>query len=249
MGYTHYWKQTRWIKITEWRKILSEIRQIAEFGAETFGISIGDGMGAEGSEPFYDDDTIHLNGVGAAGYEGFRVKLQTKRLAPPSESWTDFCKTGWKPYDPIVTASLCHLSTATRIVGPDGQGVVGTEAFHVTSDGHGKDFVAGLEIARKALPHLAERLDLPLRVMADDLRTSPWIYARSPDAPLRHHRDRQRQLALQEPRITSGSPLAARQDRLCSAMWGSAAPVSAPLHHHRCRVIFGSERGSGLNAI
>src|ERR1700716_1696679 len=49
-----------------------------------------------------------------------------------------------------------------------------------------------------------------------------------PHTPLRHHRDRQRQLALQEPRITSRSPLADRQDRLCSAMWGSAAPVSAP---------------------
>jgi DNA replication protein DnaC len=52
--------------------------------------------------------------------------------------------------------------------------------------------------------------------------------ARSPHTPLRHHRDRQRQLALQEPRLTSRSPLADRQDRLCSAMWGSAAPVSAP---------------------
>src|ERR1700716_3453967 len=49
-----------------------------------------------------------------------------------------------------------------------------------------------------------------------------------PHTPLRHHRDRQRQLALQEPRLTSRSPLADRQDRLCSAMWGSAAPVSAP---------------------
>jgi hypothetical protein len=37
-----------------------------------------------------------------------------------------------------------------------------------------------------------------------------------------------RQLALQEPRITSCSPLTARQDRLCSATWGSATPVLAP---------------------
>jgi hypothetical protein len=42
--------------------------------------------------------------------------------------------------------------------------------------------------------------------------------ARSPDTPLRHRRDRQRQLALQEPRLTPRSPLAPRQDRLCSAM-------------------------------
>jgi hypothetical protein len=32
--------------------------------------------------------------------------------------------------------------------------------------------------------------------------------ARSPDTPLRHRRDRQRQLALQEPRLTPRSPLA-----------------------------------------
>ncbi len=43
-------------------------------------------------------------------------------------------------------------------------------------------------------------------------------HARSAHPPLRHHRDRQRQLALQEPRITHRSPFTARQDRLCSAM-------------------------------
>jgi hypothetical protein len=51
------------------------IRQIAEFGAKTLGISIGDGTGAEGSEPFYDDEAILFNGLGAAGFEGFWVKL------------------------------------------------------------------------------------------------------------------------------------------------------------------------------
>jgi DNA replication protein DnaC len=61
--------------------------------------------------------------------------------------------------------------------------------------------------------------------------------------PLRHHRDRQRQLALQEPSITSRSPLAARQDRLCSAMWASAPPVSAPF-----RVVLGRETGSEFGA-
>jgi hypothetical protein len=109
------------------------------------------------------------------------VELRTKRLAPPSENWTDSCKTEWKPYDGVVTVCLCYLSTATRIVGPDGNGVLGTEAFHVTSDGRGKDFAAGLDIARQALPHLAESLDFPLGVMADDLRTSPWIYTKCRD--------------------------------------------------------------------
>jgi hypothetical protein len=52
-------------------------------------------------------------------------------------------------------------------------------------------------------------------------------------------------LALQEPRITSRSPLAARQDRLCSAMWGSAPPVSAPSKGS----FLAAKRGSHLGAI
>jgi hypothetical protein len=145
------------------------------------GIEIGDGEGNENSAPAYEDDCILFNGVDKDGYSSFLVELRTKRLAPPSENWTDFCKTEWKPYDGVVTACLCYLSTATRIVGPDGNGVLGTEAFHVTSDGRGKDFAAGLDIARQALPHLAEILDFPLGVMADDLRTSPWIYTKCRD--------------------------------------------------------------------
>jgi hypothetical protein len=176
MGYTHYWKQTRWIEVPEWRRIQDEIRLILQRAADELGVEIGDGRGAEGSEPIYEDDCILFNGIGRDGYEGFYVERRTKRLAPPSDNWTDFCKTGEKPYDPVVTACLCYLSTATRVVGPDGFGVLGTEALHVTSDGRGKDFVAGLNIARGALPQLGERLDLPLGVMAKDRGTSPFIY-------------------------------------------------------------------------
>jgi hypothetical protein len=46
-------------------------------------------------------------------------------------------------------------------------------------------------------------------------------HARSPDTPLRHRRDRQRQLALQEPRLTPRSPLA-------PAKTGSAPLCEAP---------------------
>lgn len=178
MGYTHYWKQTRWIEAAEWRRMLDDVKRIVDCGADMLGIEIGDGQGTANSVPFYEDDCILFNGVEKAGYSGFLIELRTQRLAPPTEDWTDFCKTERKPDDGIVTACLCYLSTATRVVGPDGNGVFGTEAFHATSDGRGKDFLAGLEIARQALPHLADRLDLPLGVMAGDLRTSPWIYTK-----------------------------------------------------------------------
>jgi hypothetical protein len=67
-------------------------------------------------------------------------------MAYPSWKWTDFCTTEKKPYDPVITACLRFLSTATRVVGPDGLGVIRTEAFHVTSDGRGEDFTAGREL-------------------------------------------------------------------------------------------------------
>lgn len=148
MGYTHYWKQTRWIEAAEWRRMRDDIMRIVERGADILGIEIGDGQGAADSAPFYEDDCILFNGVGKDGYSSFAIELRTKGLAPPTEDWTDFCKTERKPEDGVITACICYLSTATRVVGPDGNGVFGTEAFHVTSDGRGKDFIAGLDIAR-----------------------------------------------------------------------------------------------------
>ena len=120
-----------------------------------------------------------FNGIGNAGYDC--VERRTQDLAFPAWVWTDLCKTERKAYDPVVTACLCHLSTATRVVGRDGLDVIGTEAFHVTSDGHGKDFAAGLDLARKALPELREHLDLPFGVMADDRWTSPWLRLKCKD--------------------------------------------------------------------
>jgi DNA replication protein DnaC len=70
-------------------------------------------------------------------------------------------------------------------------------------------------------------------------------HARSPHSPLRHRRDRQRELALQEPRITSPPPITARRDRLRSAMWGSALPVSAPSEGS----FLDAKRGSEFAAI
>jgi DNA replication protein DnaC len=44
-----------------------------------------------------------------------------------------------------------------------------------------------------------------------DAKMTTAMLDRLTHAPLRHHRNRQRQLALQEPRITSRSPVAARR--------------------------------------
>jgi hypothetical protein len=74
-------------------------------------------------------------------------------------------------------------------------------------------------------------------------------HARSLDAPLRYHRDRQRQLALQEPRITSHPPLATRQDRL-APLYGTPGRRSR-LRHSRASegsLLEGGRVGSDLTA-
>ena len=81
------------------------------------------------------------------------------------------------------------------------------------------------------------------QVFGDAKMTTAMLYRL--DSPLRYRRDRQRELALQEPRIIFRSPIAARQDRLCSAICGSAPPVSATSEGSFLR----ARRGSRLDAI
>ncbi|UPT92362.1 hypothetical protein HAP41_0000049600 (plasmid) [Bradyrhizobium barranii subsp. apii] len=58
MEYTHYWKQTRWIEVAEWRRILSEVRRILEFSTEALGIAIGDGRGARGTPALHSARSV-----------------------------------------------------------------------------------------------------------------------------------------------------------------------------------------------
>ena len=84
-------------------------------------------------------------------------------------------------------------------------------------------------------PGPAHRLAAGVRRCQDDNR-----HARSPDAPLRHHRDRQRQLAIQEPRLISQAPTRGpprpallRYGRLRAAGLGSLrGHISTPIGGH-----------------
>jgi hypothetical protein len=109
------------------------------------------------------------------------------------------------------------------------------------------DFDARATQGRKMPPPETAFVDgLPLQTQArfgDYMTTAMLVvvqfklyhyrHARSLDAPLRYHRDRQRPLALQEPRITSHPPLANRQDRLAS-LYGTPGRRSR-LRHSRAR--------------
>jgi DNA replication protein DnaC len=91
------------------------------------------------------------------------------------------------------------------------------------------DYLPFSQSGRQLLFHLISKLyENTSLLITTNLAFADWLqvrrrqdddrHARSADPPLRHCRDRQRQLGLQKPRINSHSPLAARQDRLCSAM-------------------------------
>lgn len=181
MGYTHYWTQKRNFTVAEWQDICTDIRAILDYGQNLAGVPLANGMGEGGTVPDISDDIISFNGLGDDSHESFT--FERKRVL---ESWqtknmlgSNFCKTARKPYDPIVTACLCYLSTVTRREDPTThEPIIGTEAFSVSSDGDGSDFLEGLDLARKALPRYANVLDIPMEVMAGDRWCAPWVNAR-----------------------------------------------------------------------
>ena len=139
MGYTHYWTQTGDFTSAEWDDVTNHIRAILSQAENLYGVHLADGNGESGTRLRIEHDVIVFNGSGDHGHEGFVV--YRNRL--PKESWQreqgqDFCKTARKPYDIAVTASLCYLSS-----------IAGTH--RVLSDGYGRDFLAGLALARQAL--------------------------------------------------------------------------------------------------
>jgi hypothetical protein len=90
------------------------------------------------------------------------------RKRPAKDQWqskrgNDFCKTARKPYDVAVTATLCYLATVA-------------ESHTVSSDGHGRDWLAGLEEARRALPRYGNRLDIPRDILEEDRWCGPWAH-------------------------------------------------------------------------
>ncbi len=169
MGYTHYWDQTRDFARDEWATISADIREILTTARHQNDIPLADGCGEGGTVPEYGSESILFNGLGDDSYE--TMMITRKRTTEYT-----FCKTARKPYDTAVTAVLCYLSTITRKNDPvTGQPIIGTEAFTVTSDGDGDDFLAGVELARSALPQYANLLDIPLGVMQDDRWCGPFV--------------------------------------------------------------------------
>src|SRR6266852_6136568 len=122
-------------------------------------------MGDPGTSPEVTDQKIWFNGAGDDSCETFCLN----RVRPPKQAhherrgW-DFCKTARRPYDLAVTAALCYLATVTDPI-----------SHSVSSDGHGRDYLDGLEEARRALPRYANILDIPMDILRKDRWCMPWV--------------------------------------------------------------------------
>jgi hypothetical protein len=166
LGYTHYWHQSRDATVAEWAQIQTDVAEILAHVEQRAEVKLANGMGDRGTKPEIDRDVIRFNGSGDEAYETFAVDRKRGEDSP----W--FCKTAREPYDLAVTAVLCYLSTF-HLMGEIDE--VRKPLVHVTSDGKGKDFLAGLDIAKIALPHLGNVLDLPMGVMEEDRWVAPWV--------------------------------------------------------------------------
>lgn len=177
MGYTHYWTQKRNFTVAQWQIVRADIAAILDYGQNMSGVPLANGMGDGGSTPEISDDMISFNGLGDDSHETFFIerKIRKPDYAGRTKGW-DFCKTAQKPYDPVVTACLCYLSTVTRKEDPAShEPIIGSEVYSVSSDGDGSDWLDGLDLARKALPRYANMLDLPMALMESDRWCAPWV--------------------------------------------------------------------------
>jgi hypothetical protein len=165
MGYTHYWTQTRDFTRDEWSQIRDDMEALLKDVQHVQGIPLANGNGDLGTSPEISDEKIWFNGAGDDSCETFCLH----RKRPPKESWQsrrggDFCKTYRRPYDLAVTAALCYLASVTEPI-----------SHSVSSDGHGRDFLEGLEEARRALPRYANILDIPMDILRSDRWCMPWV--------------------------------------------------------------------------
>lgn len=164
MGYTHYWTHKRSFTLAEWGKITAALRAIVMLSNDEGNrIRGADGTGYANLGGAF----IAFNGNAEKGldHETFLVN----RERPALESWQRpnrrgwyFCKTARKPYDAAVVASLCYLES------------IYPAKWATTSDGSAEEWQDGLALAKRALPHLADRLALP-REIEFEAQFSEWL--------------------------------------------------------------------------
>lgn len=126
MGYSHYFTVTKPVPAEAWDQILDAVNNIVS----KTDVPTVDGRGRD-EDDCTTERIIHLNGLEDDGYETFFID--------PDDTSFNFCKTFQRPYDIVVVAILCTI-----------QDICG-ECFDIKSDGDAADWVAGSELATRAL--------------------------------------------------------------------------------------------------
>lgn len=122
MGYTHYWSGPAYSGV-EFAKIADATRKIIKAS----GVVIRGGNGLV--PPEITNHNVALNGC--------RPDLDHETFGLDCSGGTDFCKTARKPYDIVVTACLAYVAAY--------------HDYEISSDGDVEDWIAGTELANKAL--------------------------------------------------------------------------------------------------
>lgn len=161
MGYTHYWRHHRKLSRPDWDRLVDVIQRIlATARADGLQLSIdhdGTPLSAHDllSPITQDGDTGPVFSLNGAGYETCETFTVFKNRPAPQlnekgrNRFFDFCKTRQLPYDTAVTAVLCVFESLFP------------KHVDVSSDGSPSDWVEGLDLARRALPDIADDIDLP----------------------------------------------------------------------------------------
>lgn len=130
MGYTHYWSQNAEVGPLRWANFTAGAKRLFALAAER-GIRLAYEYDEPNRPPEITDDAIHFNGVDDEGHETAILSREPGR---------EFCKTARKPYDVVLVAMLCYLSS------------VHSDIFEARSDGNSEDWRKGLALAREAWP-------------------------------------------------------------------------------------------------
>jgi hypothetical protein len=120
MGYTHYWHQAAGIPADLFAEIARDAKVIVQNSPVP--LAGWDGTG----EPEISDTEVGLNGADPDDYETFVLR--------PEASDFNFCKTGERPYDIVVTAILFRAAKLCQERGV---------SFTIDSDGGLEGFTDG----------------------------------------------------------------------------------------------------------
>jgi hypothetical protein len=163
MGYCHYYRQLRSFNDTEWAVISKDVAAILTFATTEEGVVIGnaDGRLVKSVSLCIGAETIMFNGVEPNECEPVEIYKTLQKLWPLGEPGRNFVKTRRLPYDLVATAVLAYLGSTGR--------------YEVSSDGKGGAWLAGVALAKAALPALRETIDIPRPILEADRWCPPAV--------------------------------------------------------------------------